>query len=147
MELGQAAAKGTTLQRMFGIPFDFVIGLVAGTAYTNRYTISTGYNFLWELTQVSKRILATGVPDSSATPTLRDVNLNIRDELTSEDMFVSPIYLTMLAGDGRNQNILPRPYIFNGGTTITLTLTDVYGGAAGMHIQIAFIGYKIRMTK
>lgn len=134
------------IQRFFGIPFDFSVLTTAGAVYTAKYTISTNFDFLWELTQVSKRTTA-GVLDSLTSPAIRDVSLNIRDEFTSEDMFVSSIYLSMLGGDGRNQNILPRPYVFLGGTTITLNVTDVYGGAAAFHLQVALIGYKIKAVR
>lgn len=131
------------IQRLFGIPFDFAVLTTAGAVYTSKYTISTNFDFLWELTQVSKRNATTGVIDSLTAPAIRDASLNIRDEFTSEDMFVSPLYLSMLCGDGKNQNILPRPYVFLGGTTITLSVTDVYGGTA-FALQIALIGYKIK---
>lgn len=134
------------VQRLFGIPFDFSVLTTAGAVYTSNYTISTNFDFLWELTQISKRNATTGVLDSLTAPAIRDVTLNIRDEFTSEDMFVSPIYLSMLGGDGRNQNILPRPYVFLGGTTITLNLTDVYGGTA-FALQVALIGYKIKAVR
>lgn len=138
----------TIIQRVFGIPFDFVILTTAGATYSSKYTISTNFDFMWELTQASKRNTTTGVPDSLTSPALRDVSFNIRDEFTSEDMFVSPIYVSSIAGDGRNQNILPRPYVFLGGTTITLTITDVYGHATdGFHLQIALIGYKIKEVR
>lgn len=131
-------------QRIFGIPFDFLsVGTVAGASYTDTYTISTNFNFAWELTQFTKLDGTTGVPDSVITPAIRDVQLQIRDEFTSEDMFVAPIYLSELAGDGRNQNILTRPYIFLGGTTITITVTDVFGGTA-FRLQLGLLGFKIK---
>lgn len=136
--------KRPIVQRIFGIPFDFTsVGTAAGATYTDTYTISTNFNFAWELTQFAKLNVSTGVPDSLTTPAIRDVQLQVRDEYTSEDMFVNPIFLSELAGDGRNQNILPRPYIFGGGTTITLTITDVFGGAA-FRLQVGLIGYKIK---
>lgn len=137
----------TIIQRVFGLPFDFTILTTAGATYSSKYTISTNFDFMWELTQASKRNATTGVSDPALSPALRDVSFNIRDEFTSEDMFVSPIYVSSVTGDGRNQNILPRPYIFLGGTTITLTITDIYGGVAGFHLQIALIGYKIKEVR
>lgn len=133
------------LQRLFGIPFSFTIGTTAGASYNQTYTISTNFNFLWEITQVVK-LDSNGVPDSLTSPAIRDVTMQIRDEFTSEDMFVNPIYLSMLAGDGRNQNILPRPYEFLGGTTISITIVDTFGGA-GFTLQVALIGYKIRKAR
>lgn len=130
------------IQRVFGLPFDFSILTTAGASYPSAYTISTSFDFMWELTQCSKHN-TSGIIDSLTTPAIRDVKINIRDEYTSEDMFVSAIYLSELCGDGRNQNILPRPYVFLGGTTITMTITDVYGGTA-FNTQVSLIGYKIK---
>ena len=127
-------------QRIFGIPFDFTsVGTAAGTAYTLSYTISTNFNFMWELTQAVKLDVTTGVQDSFTAPAIRDVGLQIRDEFTSEDMFTNPIFISEITGNGKNQNILPRPYVFRGGSTITLTVTDTFGGAA-FRMQIALMG-------
>jgi len=129
-------------ERLLGIQFNFTIGTTAGASYVSKFTISAGYNFVWELTQAVKWN-ASGVPDSILNPSIRDVFVNIRDEYTSEDMFVNPVSLALVTGQGAYQYVLPRPYVFRGGTTITVTVIDAYGGAEGFNLQIVLLGYKI----
>ncbi len=126
-------------ERLLGIPFDFEIGTTAGASYVEKYTISSGYDFIWEMLQVSKRN-TDGVPDSVLSPSIRDVLINIRDEFTGKDMFTSGVYILSIAGYGFSPFILPRPYTFKGGTTITVTVEDKYGGASGFHLQILLFG-------
>ena len=126
-------------QRLLGIPFDFEIGTTAGASYVSKYTISAGYNFIWEMLQASKRD-TSGVPDSVLSPSIREVYLNIRDEFTGKDMFTSGVYILSIAGYGFSPFILPNPYVFKGGTTITVTIEDVYGGTSGFHLQILLFG-------
>ncbi|HDD44341.1 MAG TPA: hypothetical protein ENG63_05730 [Candidatus Desulfofervidus auxilii] len=126
-------------QRLLGIPFDFEIGTTAGASYVEKYTISAGYNFIWEMLQASKRN-TSGVPDSVLSPSIREVYLNIRDEFTGKDMFTSGICLLSVTGYGFSPFILPRPYIFRGGTTITVTIEDTHGGSEGFYLQIVLFG-------
>ena len=127
-------------ERLLGIPFDFEIGTTAGASYVEKYTISTGYDFIWEMLQVSRRNSSTGVPDSVLSPSIRDVLINIRDEFTGKDMFTSGVYVLSIAGYGFSPFILPQPYTFKGGTTITVTVEDTYGGSSGFHLQILLFG-------
>lgn len=149
--------KKPIVQRIFGIPFDFLsVGPSgAGASYVSQFTISTNFNFLWESTQIVKLLpaddaTAPNAADSILNPRIRDVQLQIRDEFTSEDMFSNPIFVSMLAGDGRFQHIIPRPYVFLGGTTITVTVIDIFGAPTtspaieNFRMQIALIGYKVR---
>ena len=130
--------KNTT-ERLLGIPFDFEIGTTAGANYVSKVTISSGYDFIWEELLFSSRTTA-GVPDSILSPSIRDVLINIRDEFTGKDMFINSVYLRSIAGYGFSPFILPHPYKFRGGTTITVTVTDKYGGTSGFHLQILLFG-------
>ncbi len=133
-------------ERLLGIPFEFEIGTTAGASYVEKYTISSGYDFIWELFMASKRN-TEGVPDSVLSPSIRDVLINIRDEFTGKDMFVSGVYVLSIAGYGFSPFILPRPYIFKGGTTVTVTVEDKYGGDSGLHLQILLMGRYVQSKK
>lgn len=143
MRAAPTIANRPIRQRYFGIPFSFTIGTTAGATYPVSYTISTGFNFILEMLQYSK-LDTNGVPDSLTTPAIRDVQLQLRDEFTSEDFLVAPVYLSQLAGDGRHPSVLVRPYAFLGGSTITVTITDVFGGASGFNLQVALLGFKVK---
>lgn len=116
------------IERVIGIPFNFSFTGGAGVAYTTSYTISTAYEFLWDI---------TGLYQSTA----RDFQMNIRDEHTSEDMFTSNVWASMITGNGQNQNALMHPYIFRPGTTVTVTAVDTTGGGA-ITTQVLLMGYK-----
>ena len=132
-------------EQLFGIPFEFDIGTTAGEVYVKKHTLSAGYYFVWEIIQAVK-FKSDGTPDSILSPTLRDVYIQIRDEYTTEDMFTSPISLYLVTGQGAYQYVLPRPYMFLPGTTITVTVTDKFGGSSGFKLQVALLGYRIART-
>jgi hypothetical protein len=117
------------VDRLFVIPFNFTLTGAANTVYTSRYPISKGFNFMWE------------VLNSNINPAL-NITLQVKDEFVTEEFFTSAVVSGLITGSGQLPFILPRPYIFEGGTTITLTVTDIPGTVATP--QIAFIGYKVR---
>jgi len=61
---------------------------------------------------------------------------------------VAPVRASLSAGDARLPFILPRPHLFNGGTTITIQVSDTLTGTPPTStIQIALIGYKLPTTR
>ncbi|MCD6081074.1 MAG: hypothetical protein J7J54_06475 [Candidatus Omnitrophica bacterium] len=132
-------------EQLFGIPFEFDIETTAGEVYIKKHTLSTGYYFVWEIVQAVK-FKSDGTPDSILSPTLRDVYIQIRDEYTTEDMFTSPVSLHLVTGQGAYQYVLPKPYMFLPGTSITVTITDKFGGSSGFKLQVVLLGYRIART-
>ena len=108
------------------IPFNFTID---GDEKTSSYRIPTSYDF-W-LTFINAYYE-------------RDFLMLIRDDFRSEDLMVSPVRASLIAGDGRLPFILPRAHIFNGGTTISVTVQDTNTTSGSpAEVQIALIGFKI----
>jgi hypothetical protein len=120
------------VDRLMAIPFNFAFTGVAGAIYVSQYPISTGYSFMWDLVNSSYNIGG-----------LRDFSLQIKDEYVTEEFFTSPVNSSLITGNGQFPFILPRPYVFEAGTTITMTTTDTAGGAA-ISQQVALIGYKVK---
>lgn len=130
---GMKIPEGTALykiERLFVLPFNLTIA--SGATVTDKYPISNEFDFIWEILNVYHDAVAP-----------REFTLQIRDELLTEDLFVSPVRASLVAGNGQKPFILPRPYIFRGGTHLKVTLTDTDTGA-DIHSQIAFFGYKAK---
>jgi hypothetical protein len=106
------------------IPFNFTIN---GNEKTSSYRIPTSYDY-W-------LAFINAYYD-------RDFQFIIRDDFRSEDLMVSPVRASLVCGDGRLPFILPRAHIFNGGTTISITVEDT-GSGSDNNIQIALIGFKV----
>ncbi len=108
------------------IPFNFEL---SGDEKTDSYRIPTNYDFY--LTFINSYYD-------------RDFYMLLRDDFRSEDLMVSPVRASLVSGDARLPFILPRPHLFNGGTTITVQVSDTLTGSPpASTIQIALIGYKI----
>ena len=118
------------IDRLFIIPFNFRIIGPAGSVYTDKYPISRGFDFMWEA-------INSNIPDENIT-------LQIKDEFVTEEFFTSPVRAFLITGIGQRPGVLPRPYIFVGGTHITLTVVDVPGRTVALVTQIIFIGYRVR---
>jgi hypothetical protein len=114
------------VDRFFASVFDFTM---AGATYTAQFPVSTGFDFMWEI-----------LNSFSA----REFTMQIRDQFVTEDFFTSAIHSSVISGNGTLPFILPRPYIFRGGTYITITITDTNSVGASTPVQIALIGYKVR---
>lgn len=121
------------LERLFILPFNFT--MTSGASLSDKYPISSEFDFIWEILNVYH---------GATSP--REFTLQIRDELTSENLFVSPVRASLVSGNGQNPFILPRPYIFNGGTTINISVADT-GTGADFSIQLAMVGYKAKKIK
>ena len=133
---GFKVPEGTALykiERLFVLPFDLT--MTSGATITDKYPISNEFDFIWEILNVYH-----------AATSPREFNLQIRDELVTEDLFVAPVRASLIAGNGQNPFILPRPYIFRGGTHLKVTATDTATGA-NFAIQLAFFGYKAKKIK
>jgi hypothetical protein len=83
---------------------------------------------------------------ASLTTPATDFKIQIRDGYATEDFFTSAVWASLHVGNGEKPFYLPRPYIFRGGTTITVTCTDNATGQTDAEIQVVLIGYKTRMT-
>lgn len=116
------------VDRLTGIVADFAMD-GTGATYEFKYPISIGANFMWEIFQ--------GYTSAS------EYTIGIRDELLTEDFFISPIRSSLIVGTGENPFILPRPYLFQGGTNIRIQVTDTTIAAVSSTVQIALIGYKV----
>lgn len=114
------------IDRFFGVPFDFNM---AGSTYSLKFPVSTGFDFMWEV-----------LNSFSA----REFTLQIKDEFVTEDFFTSPIHSSSITGTGSLPFIMPRPYIFRGGTYITVTIDDTDAQGSTTPVQVALIGYKVR---
>ena len=111
------------------IPFSFEL---SGDEKVDSYRIPTNYDFY--LTFINSYYD-------------REFYILLRDDFRSEDLMVSPVRISLVSGDGRLPFILPRPHLFNGGTTITVQVSDtVTGSPPTSNIQIALIGYKMVRT-
>jgi len=122
------------IDRLSVIPFNFTVN---GGTYSDKYPISKGFDFFWEV--LNARPFPTYVGND------RDYTIQIKDEYVTEDFFISPIRNSIISGSGQRPFILPRPYIFQGGTHITVTVTDTNPAPpAPMDVQLAFVGYKVR---
>lgn len=117
------------VDRLFALPFNFTM---AGSTYSDTYPVSRGSDFMCEILN---------------SYSARDFTLQIRDEFITEDMFISPVRNTLITGDGQNSFVLPRPYIFEGGTTIKITITDTDPAGTSTPVQFVMIGYKIVKTR
>ncbi|MCL6577983.1 MAG: hypothetical protein K6T73_01170 [Candidatus Bathyarchaeota archaeon] len=126
-ELAEKALQKYVIDRLFLVPFNFTLDGTANKVYADKYPLSKGFDFMWE-------VLNSNIPDVNIT-------LQIKDEFVTEDFFSSPVRASLITGDGKQPFILPRPYIFQGGTNISLTITDTPGTNAT--IQTVFIGYKV----
>ncbi len=116
--------------RFMVIPFNFEL---SGDEKTDSYRIPTNFDF-W-LTFINAYYD-------------RDFYFLIRDDFRSEDLMVAPVRASLSAGDARLPFILPRPHVFNGGTTITIQVSDTLTGTPPTNtIQIALIGYKTTRTR
>ena len=125
---GKAAVEPVSyiVDRLFVVPFDFTM---AGSTYTSKYPISTGFDFMWEVMNAY---------------TAREFTLQLKDEYVTEEFFSSPVRSSNITGTGQRSFILPRPYIFEGGTHITVTITDTDPLGASTPVQLALIGYKVK---
>jgi len=128
----QVAADRYLIDRLFAIPFNFSM---VGSSYQSKYPISAAYDFMWNML-------------NSSSPT-RDFLLQIKDEYVNEDFFADTVYGGSITGNGQNPFILPRPYVFRGGTYLTVTITDTVsaGPPAAATVQVVFIGYKVKLVK
>lgn len=119
------------IDRLTTIVADFTVD---GGTYDFKYPISTGSSFMWEILNGTRVI----TPD-------RDYTLQIRDELINEDFFTSALRSDTLVGNGQNPFVLPRPYLFQGGTNILITVSDTETSPANAStVQIAMVGYKVK---
>jgi hypothetical protein len=125
------------IERPLDIIFEFDLTGTAGQTYEKTYTVSAGYDFLWEQTTVYLGIPATG--------SQRNVKFSVRDQFVTEDFMTIPVWTFAAAGSGERPYTLPRPYAFRGGTTIIVTVVDSVGGAAVSDLQIVLKGYRAKI--
>lgn len=108
------------------IPFAFTM---AGAVYTESYRIPASHDFRLEMINSYYE---------------RDFFLQIRDDFLAEDLFVAPVRGSLVSGDGRLPFILPEPYTFRAGTTITIAIQDTQTGSPPPAVvEIALVGYKV----
>lgn len=117
------------IDRPWGITFDYSIA--SGSSDEEKFPVSNGANFMWE---------AIMAYNDATSP--RDFTLQIRDELLTEDMFTSPLRSSVICGNGQNPFILPRPYLFQGGSTILTTAADTSTGST-ITAQVCMLGYRV----
>jgi hypothetical protein len=116
------------IDRLFCVPFNFTQA-GAGLTYSSKYALSTGFDFMWECLNVYYT---------------REFTLGIKDEFVTEDFFSDNLYISTIAGNGQKPFILPRPYIFRGGSYINVTINDLSSGGVSDTVQLVFIGYKVK---
>jgi hypothetical protein len=114
------------VDRFFATVFDFAM---AGGTYISTFPVSTGFDFMWEIVNAFSA---------------REFLLQIKDEFVTEDFFTSPMHSSIICGTGVQPFILPRPYIFRGGTNISVTITDTNSVGTSTPVELALIGYKVR---
>lgn len=114
------------IDRLFAIPFNFTM---AGSTYQDKFPISKGFDFMWEIFN---------------SFSARDFTIQVKDEYVTEEFFISPVRNTLITGNGQRPFILPKPYIYEGGTTITVTITDTDPGGVATPVQLVMIGYKVK---
>jgi hypothetical protein len=125
------------LNQVYVIPFNFNL---QGNTVKSSYPVSKDYDFLLDA------INAYPFPPYSTGQ--RDFYVNIKDEAINEDFFTGPVRASLIMGSGQYPFYLPRPYIFRGGTTITMVVSDTGSSSDSlMPVQIILIGYKIRRQK
>lgn len=117
------------VDKLQALVFDFSM---AGGTYEQKYPVSTGQNFMWEI-----------INSYHGATAPRDFTLQIRDELLNEDFFISPIRSSVITGDGKNPFVLPRSYMFQGGTNVAVSITDTDPLGASVPVQVVMIGYRV----
>ena len=113
-------------ERFLAIPFAFSM---AGGEYSTPLRIPVSYDFRLEMLNSYFE---------------REYYLQIRDDFRTEELFYEPVRGSLITGDGRLPFILPKPYTFAAGSSITVTVIDTTTGTPPAAIvEVVLIGYKV----
>jgi len=122
---------------VYGVSIATLAG--GGTATTN-FAVQADSDFEWMMTTCQ------GIENGSTEPftdaAIVPVTVQITDSGSGRNLFLNPVPLTMIAGNGKQPYILPQPRIFQARATVSVVFAS-FSANIYNNINIAFHGRKI----
>lgn len=81
--------------------------------------------------------------DNTTLFTYRPITLQINDNKSQKNLFQNPLRLDNIAPQAQEPFYWGFPYVFDGGTAINTSLTNLLASGTTFNIQVAYIGFKL----